>query len=287
MEKQFHSFTVGNFTCTLISDGFFAYSHPAHSFFFNAAPSVLADALSCHQIDAPNWQTYQSPYSALLIDTGRHRLLVDTGAGAFAPTAGKLMDNLGVFGVAPQEIDTVILTHGHADHVGANLDANGKPAFPKAQYLIARAEWDFWSGNPDLAPLPLPAEIKHFLIDFARSNLLPLRDQIELFDGDVEILPGICTLAAPGHTPGHTALSITSAGEQLLYLVDTVLHPIHIEHPQWVAAFDFDPDQTIATRRRLLQRAADEKALVLAYHFPAPGLGTVVAQGDGWAWQPC
>jgi glyoxylase-like metal-dependent hydrolase (beta-lactamase superfamily II) len=94
-----------------------------------------------------------------------------------------------------------------------------------------------------------------------------------------------CTIVAPGHTPGHMALSITSEGEQLLHLVDTVIHPIHLEHPDWVAAVDLLPAQTVATRHRLLTRAVDEKALVLVFHFPAPGLGRILAQADAWTWQ--
>src|SRR6187549_492096 len=98
-DEPFHSFTVGNFVCTLISDGSFAYPHPAHTFFSNAVPNELADVLRSHQIDAQQWQSYVSPYSGLLIDTGRHRVLVDSGAGSFGPDTGKLMGNLSLVGI--------------------------------------------------------------------------------------------------------------------------------------------------------------------------------------------
>lgn len=102
----------------------------------------------------------------------------------------------------------------------------------------------------------------------------------------VLIVPGIHAVAAPGHTPGHMALAISSGGEQLLCISDTALHPIHVEHPDWCAVVDFAPQQVVTTRRRLFKRAANEKALVLGFHFPFPGLGHVIPKGDGWQWQP-
>lgn len=113
-----------------------------------------------------------------------------------------------------------------------------------------------------------------------------LKGQLELVDHETEIVPRIQAIAAPGHTPGHMALAISSGGDQLLCISDAALHPIHLEQPEWYAAVDFAPEQVVATRRRLLNRAAAEKTLVLAFHFPFPGLGHVVQKGDGWQWQP-
>jgi glyoxylase-like metal-dependent hydrolase (beta-lactamase superfamily II) len=102
----------------------------------------------------------------------------------------------------------------------------------------------------------------------------------------MELIPGIKAIAAPGHAPRHMALAVSSEGEQLLNLVDTVLHPIHIERPEWCAVVDFMPYQVVATRHRLLEKAATEQALVLAFHFPFPGLGHIVMKREGWQWKP-
>ena len=119
----------------------------------------------------------------------------------------------------------------------------------------------------------------------ARKNLPPIQDQINLISSEADILPGIRLVLAPGHTPGHMALSVSSGGKQLLVVSDGFLHPIHLEHPDWYAAVDLDPKQVANTRRRLINLAAREEALVLAFHFPFPGLGHIVKKGDIWQWK--
>jgi len=140
-------------------------------------------------------------------------------------------------------------------------------------------------GPQELAKMDVDEHLK-ILRTLALNNLLPIQGQLDLVDRETEIVPGIRAVAAPGHTPGHMALAISSGGEQLLVIADAVLHPIHLEQPEWYAVVDFIPEQAVATRRRLLNRAAAEKALVLAFHFPFPGLGHVVQKGEGWQWRP-
>jgi glyoxylase-like metal-dependent hydrolase (beta-lactamase superfamily II) len=147
-------------------------------------------------------------------------------------------------------------------------------------------EWDFWTSEPNLAELDVPKHIKELLITTARNNLPPIQRQLDLVDHETEIVPGIRAIAAPGHTPGHMAVAIASDNEQLLYLSDTVLHQIHLEQPDWYTAVDFAPEQAVTSRRLLLDRAATEKALVHAFHFPFPGLGYVTQKGEAWQWQP-
>ena len=278
-----HRFTVGAFACTAVADGTFPYPPPA--FAANVPAGDLERAL--RERGRPTDQIV-TPYTCLLIDTGRHRVLVDTGAGRFPPdwpqTTGNLVTNLRAAGVDPAEIDTVILSHGHADHIGGNLDASGKPAFPNARFVMQRAEWEFWTSEPSLDDMHADEPTKDLLRSWARNNLPPIHDRVDLIEGADEIVPGVRAIPAPGHTPAHMGVEIASDGDVLLDLVDTALDPLLLEHPTWTPALDLRPEQAAATRRRLLDRAADERALVLLYHFPFPGLGRITHEGAGWRW---
>jgi glyoxylase-like metal-dependent hydrolase (beta-lactamase superfamily II) len=289
MNNETFQFDVGKLKCITVSDGNLTYvpptfPPPATLLFANAKRERLEQVLLEHNLQPNQWVEWTSPYICLLVNTGDHLVLVDTGAGSFAPTTGKLLQNMQAQGVGPGDIDTVILTHGHPDHLGGNTDAEGKPAFPNARYVIWKDEWDFWTSEQ--AEQKLDEHVREMLIKFARKNLPPLQGKIDLLDREAEIVPGIRAIAAPGHTPGHMALEVSSEGEQLLCISDAALHPIHLEQPEWYAVVDFAPQETVSTRRRLLSRAAAQKALVLAFHFPFPGLGHIVQKGDVWQWQP-
>lgn len=289
MSTEVHHFKVGAFECIAVSDGTLTYAPPTFpppaAFLFGNAPrELLEQTLRQHNIQPEQWSEWISPYICLLINTGEHQVLVDTGADGLDPNTGRLLQNLQAEGIAPEDIDMVILTHCHPDHIGGNTQGEGKLAFPNARYALWKNEWDFWTSEE--AEVKLDEHVREVLLSIARKNLPPIQDRLDLIEREREILPGIQAIAAPGHTPGHMALVISSGGEQLLYISDTVLHPIHLEQPEWCAAVDFAPDQVVATRRRILNRAAAEKALVLAFHFPFPGLGHIVQKGERWEWQP-
>jgi glyoxylase-like metal-dependent hydrolase (beta-lactamase superfamily II) len=286
VNNKSYRFKVGTFECIVVSDGTFAYPHPAQIFFANAPKERLEQVLREHGLDPEQWEEYVSPYPSLVINTGQHRVLVDTGADGMAPTTGKLIPNLKAEGIAPEDIDTVILTHGHPDHIGGNLDSEGKPTFPNARYVMWKEEWEFWTSEPDLAQMKVDEQIKQLLLTFARNNLPPIQAQLDLVDQETEIVPGIRTIPAAGHTPGHIAVAISSGDEQLLLISDAALHPIHLEQPDWYSVFDLAPEQALASKRRLVERATAEKALVQAFHFPFPGLGHVIPKGEAWQWQP-
>ena len=283
MNTEMYRFKVGTFECMAVSDGTFAYPDPATLLFANAPKVHLEQALREHNLHPEQWV---SPYTCLVINTGKHQVLVDTGAGNLAPSTGNLLQNLQAEGIEPGDIDTVILTHGHPDHIGGNIDSEGKPAFPNARYVMWKDEWDFWTSAPSLAELEVEEHLKQLLLTFAHNNLPPIQGQLDLVNHETEILPGVHAVAAPGHTPGHMVLSISSGSEQLLYSADAALHPIHLEYPDWHALVDFRPEQAVSTRRQLFHRAAAEKALVLAFHFSFPGLGHVIQKGERVQWQP-
>lgn len=276
MTDETFRFSVGRFACIAIHDGDASYT--ANRFFINAPAEELDRALRAHGVDPMH---IPSPYSGLVIDTGTQRVLVDTGAGGLAPGTGRLRANLLTAGIAPETIDTVILTHGHPDHLGGTTDAAGNVVFRNARHVISRDEWAYWmsdAGGDDATIGPAVA--------FVRANLAPLAGQIDLLDPETEIVPGIRALAAPGHTPGQIALAVASEDEELLYISDAALHPIHLEFPDWYSDYDRDPPRAIATKRQLFAHAA-ARSLVLAFHFaPFPSLGHAVACGAGWRWVP-
>jgi len=288
MDTEVYRFKVGDFECMAVSDGSLTYAPPmfpppATILFSNVPTKVLARVLREHDLQPEQWTEWISPYTCLLVNAAGHLILVDTGAGGLAPSTGRLIHNLKAAGVEPDDIDSVILTHAHPDHIGGNIDSEGKLTFPNARYVMWKGEWDFWTSEE--AALKLDEHAK-MMLAFAQRNLPPIRDRLDLVEHETEILPGIRAVAAPGHTPGHMAVAISSRRRQLLCISDTVLHPVHLEQPEWYSVVDSDPKQVVATRRRLLNEAAVEKALVLAFHFPFPGMGHVVRKGTGWQWQP-
>lgn len=285
MRAEIHRFKVGTLECMAVRDGTFAYSSPAGLLFTNAPKGLLEETLREHSLQPEHWVEWVSPYTCLVIDAGGHHVLVDTGAGDLAPSTGNLARNLQAEGIRPGDIDTVILTHGHPDHIGGNTDSEGKAAFPNARYVMWKQEWDFWNSGPSLTELQVDEHVRQLLLRCAQRNLPAIQGQLDLVDREAEIVPGVRAVAAPGHTPGHMAVAVSSGGESLLYSADTAIHPIHLKHPGWSAAVDCSAEQAVTTRHQLLDRAAREKSLVLAFHFPFPGLGHVIQKGKAWQWQ--
>ncbi len=289
MSSEIYHFKVGAFECIVVSDGIHTYAPPTFpppaTFLFSNAPrNQLEQTLRKHNIQPDQWTEWISPYNCLLINTGEYLVLVDTGANGLSQSTGRLIQNLKANGIEPEDIDIVIITHCHPDHInGITLD-NGELTFPNARFAMWKGEWDFWILGE--AEAKLNEKFRDALLSFVRKNLPSIQDRLDLIEHEREILPGIQAISAPGHTPGHMALLISSEGKQLLNIVDTVLHPIHLDRPEWCATVDFSPDQVVATRRHLLHRAAAENSLVLAFHFPFPGLGHILQKGENWEWQP-
>src|SRR5512135_2520398 len=231
MEHDSYRFQLGWYECLSLYDGFYDYTH--EQMVTNAPRSDVELALQAHGL-SPNAVT--TPYTFLYISTGKHRVLADIGAGDLFPTTGQLEHNLRKAGIAPESIDSIFITHAHPDHIGGVLDDRGQPVFSDATYYICRKEWEFWFSEeaPRLAAVGM--------VDTARTKLTPVKDKMVMLDREEEILPGVSVLFAPGHTPGHMVVSFSAQGERLLYTGDTVLHPLHLEHPDWLPVYDILPD---------------------------------------------
>jgi glyoxylase-like metal-dependent hydrolase (beta-lactamase superfamily II) len=271
-----YRFQLGDFECVAISDG--SVNYPLGHLFANVPKARIEQAL--RQRDLPiDYVT--TPLTCLCVNAGGHQVLVDMGAGGLTPGTGRLRQNLWAAGVEAAAIDTVIITHAHPSHVGGTFDDEGHLVYANACYYIWKTEWDFWTS--EAAPAKAPE--RH--VSIARRHLEAIQDRLTLLDREGEIVPGIDAIPAPGHTPGHIVVSVSSTDERLLYISDTVFHPLHLEHPAWVPIYDIIPEQAAASKRRIFGQAVEEKARVIGQHFPPfPSLGYVVKKGEGWQWRP-
>ena len=271
-----YRFMLGDFECICLYDGIHSYT--LKDKFAGVPLEQVQEALRQH--DLPT-ESARSPYTFLYIDTGEHQVLVDMGAGNSVPNAGKLVQSMNKAGIEPEQIDTVIITHAHPDHIGGTLNGEGKLVYPNASYYLSKDEWDFWFSEDSEVQVP------KWFVRLARESLESLQDRINLLDGETEIVPGIHAIPAPGHTPGHMVVSVSSGDEQLLYIGDTATHILHLEHPDWRPSYDILPQEAVTSNRQIFDLAAAEKALVVGTHFfPFPSLGTVVKKGEAWQWQP-
>jgi glyoxylase-like metal-dependent hydrolase (beta-lactamase superfamily II) len=215
-------------------------------------------------------------FGSFLVRGAGRTVLIDTGNGP--RTAGQhhgaagLLDRLADLDVRPDEVDTVLLTHFHGDHVGWNTSEpeGGPVTFPRAT---------FWLHEADVAHLERP-EAEEWPSDrFSRSKIWPVRDlgRLETFEGERSPLPGFTFVPTPGHTPGHCSIVVESDGERLLVVGDAAPHTTHLEHPDWAPVFDLDPSRASDSRRALAVRAARERLLVTGGHFPILTVGHVEA----------
>lgn len=280
VNAEHYRFTVGSFEYVAVLDG--TNNYRGERFFPNVLPDSLRPALVAHGIRSAD--SIASTFTALAVrdrDGKGPWTLLDTGLGDFSPTAGRLVRNLAAAGIMPGDIARVILTHAHPDHVGGTVTPAGAVAFVNATYIASKAEWDFWTDSVRLSSLT------GVRADAVRRRFIPVRDRMRLVTADTEVAPGIRLLAVPGHTPGHLAVLAGVGRERVLFLGDAVLHPIHLEHPEWPNLYDENASEARQTRAALLNRASDEGLLVLAYHFfPFPSLGRVTRAGDHWHWEP-
>jgi glyoxylase-like metal-dependent hydrolase (beta-lactamase superfamily II) len=278
-----HCFQVGSIRCSVLSDGYFSY--PTPWFFPNCDPAEVSRAFDAHHLPRDR---VLSPYTCLLIETGGHVVLVDTGAGAESPTSGAVVARLQMAGIRRGDVETVVLTHAHPDHIGGTVNSSGRPTFPNARHVVADIEWDFWmAGRVDLRRLRVPPDVQDSMTTRARQCLDALKFQAETISGETEIAPGVRAIPAPGHTPGHLAILISSEGQHLLNVGDAAVHPLHLEQPEWENGFDLATGEAVSTRRALLERAVAESMHLMAFHFPFPSVGRAAARAEGgWTWTP-
>lgn len=273
---------VGTTEVTALFDGLIELDK---SLLKNAKPDDVRRLLARMFVGDPKMQTAVNAY---LVNTGKNLVLIDAGAAKlFGPSLGNVIENMKAAGYAPAQVDTVLITHLHADHVGGLNDAAGKPWFPAAKLYVAEAEAAFWLSAETAAKAPEP--MRPFF-KMAKDSVAPYESagRMATFKPGAELVPGITAIAAAGHTPGHTGFRIRSGEASMLVWGDIVhAHAVQFAQPQVVIEFDTDPKQAAATRLALFGETAKSRELVAGMHLPFPGIGRVRDDGKGtFAWVP-
>jgi glyoxylase-like metal-dependent hydrolase (beta-lactamase superfamily II) len=284
----FYRFKIADFQATVISDG--QGPIPVSPIFvMNASEAELAPVLRANFMQ-PVIQATNNP---LVVDTGRERILVDTGFGEkIGPPFGsfpRLQANLGRAGIAPESIDLVVISHGHLDHIGGLVSKSGALTFPKAQFAFVDTEWNYWTGNrfeSEVDSSPLPEPFKTGTIGAARENLPPVAERSRFVKQGGEITSGVHYVAAPGHSPSHASILFSSGKEQFMHMGDIAHNPVtSLQHPEWTPIFDYDPAQAISSRKAILDRVATDGIMAMGYHFPFPAIGHVVKHDRAYHWE--
>ncbi|KYH35526.1 N-acyl homoserine lactonase [Clostridium tepidiprofundi DSM 19306] len=261
-ETAYH-FKVGDFTCIIVNDGYATF--PTKDLFTGLSECEIEKAICQYGIGK---YVTEISFLCLYVDTGEHKIIIDTGFGKdYVQTSGNLVENLKQNGINPEDIDIVILSHAHEDHCGGNVDAECKPNFPNAKYIISRKELDYCTSDDMLSD--------NCYANFIEKYIMSLKDKLCIIDKDEEIYPGIKLLLTPGHTPGLLAVQISSNGESLFCVTDNISHPIYIENPECYMNYDEDVKKAIETRKKIMSMIVDNNMLTFAYHFDFPGLGYI------------
>ncbi len=276
-----YRYMIGSYEVTALYDGIW-YRPIADKFIRNARFSDVEHALDLAFMPHDKLAT---PFTALVVDSGGKLILIDTGTGGqIAPSAGVLHDNLVAAGLDPNAVGRIVISHFHPDHINGIKDKDNNLIFPNAEIMVPAPEWAFWMDDANLNAAP--PDLKETFLN-QRRIFTDIAKQVTRYRPGDEIAPGIETLAAPGHTPGHTVFAIHSGDQSLLVLSDTAQHPaVFARHPDWQAAFDIDGAEAVATRKKIFDRAAADRMLVTGYHFPFPACGHLIKTATGYEHVP-
>jgi glyoxylase-like metal-dependent hydrolase (beta-lactamase superfamily II) len=288
----YYRYKVGSYECTSINDG--ARSFPLPDTFVTNVPKE--EALAAAEAAYMPKGMVTVPFNPQLINTGSKLILIDSGNGVanFEPSkgaVGRTLQNLAAAGVDPKSIDVVLMSHLHPDHTNGIRAADGSMAFPNAEIMVPAVDWEFWMSEENAAKAESSTMMKNYFAN-VKKIYAGIESKVTKYDWGKEVAPGITSIAAPGHTPGHTAFVVASGDAKVLIQSDVTNIPeFFLRNPDWHVVFDVDPDLAQATRHKFYDMASAEKAMVIGFHFTFPSIGHVEKDGAKYrlvpiAWNP-
>jgi glyoxylase-like metal-dependent hydrolase (beta-lactamase superfamily II) len=284
-EPTFFRFQLGDFEVTTISDAGAVIDGPWPIVGQDRPAAEVETLMREHLLPE---RKFRPGFTPMLVHTGKELLLFDTGNGAAGfvprPYGGRLAAALGPAGFSAEQVDVVVLSHLHPDHVGGLME-DGKPLFPRARYVAGQVEFDHWRRT-DYGSLP-PDANEYKSSKLFRANVVPIAERFGFLKPEIEVVPGIHAVEAYGHTPGHLAFHVESRGKRMLFWGDCAHHEVaSLAHPEWHALFDMDKERGAATRRKIYDLASRERLLVMGYHTSFPSIGFVQRAGSAYRWVP-
>jgi glyoxylase-like metal-dependent hydrolase (beta-lactamase superfamily II) len=277
------SYRVGDYEIVQLRDGARTFPMP-DTFVVNVSKDKAIAAAAAAYL--PDGQV-TIPFNPMIINTGSKLIAIDTGNGlvAFASSkgvVGQARSNMEAAGIDPKQIDIVLISHFHGDHIGGLKNADGSPAFPNAEIKVPAIEAAFWADDAN------QSKANGFnKAQFANVKTMMAGLKVTPYEADKEIAPGITSIFTPGHTPGHMSFVVASGSARILVQSDVTNIPsFFLRNPDWQVMFDNEPATAVATRHKVYDMAAAEKMLITGYHFPFPCVGHVEKDGSGYRLVP-
>lgn len=276
----FYDRMVGDLRVTALLDGYFDLGRPLIT---NATAEQIDAGMAAAYL--PGGDQIRLPISIHLVHGAEGITMIDAGSGsAFGPTAGRVAAALGAMGISTDDVTRIVLTHMHPDHIGGMVTAEGAATFGAASVHVHEAELAFWTDEAIAASVP---ESSQPFFALARAVAAAYGERVTPFAGSVDLGGGLSSVEAFGHTPGHSAVRVSSGADQLLILGDAAaVAALQFANPDAGIAFDADGAQAATTRKAIFDMVSADRIAVAATHLPFPGVGHVETRDGAYAWVP-
>jgi glyoxylase-like metal-dependent hydrolase (beta-lactamase superfamily II) len=277
---SFYRYKVGDFEVTALSEGAVRNANVQNMALNQSVPDIQK-ALGAAFLPTDQVTNY---FNVVVVNTGKNLVLFDSGFGDNGPpTAGNLLGNMNAAGIDPKAIDTILVSHFHGDHINGIRAKAGAGNFPNAEIMVPAVEWKHWTDAGEESRAP---QIWKGNFGAVKRVFDPIAKDVKQYEYGKELVPGITSVDARGHSPGHGAFVVASGNGKLLVSADTVNHQILVRNPEWNLWADMDAAMAVAARKRLLDMAAADRMQIAAYHLPFPSTGYITKQGSGYEFHP-